>query len=130
MSKRTKLFYIALAICPGLFCMPMSAFCSTAVLDSIRVENQGGKKVIIHVIEAKETYYSLGRKYGVAPKTIMAYNNNQALKINDLIRIPTEQPFTEIQAPPAPVATQGIREKQPVSEDVIKYKVGPGETLY
>lgn len=130
MSKHHKLLYTALMIWSCLLFTPVMAKSTPLVLDSIRVENIEGKQVIIHVIEAKETYYSLGRRYAISPKTIMAYNENQALKINDLIRIPTGLPFIETPEPTLPVTTQGLSAPPSTSENVIKYKVGKGETLY
>ncbi len=63
--------------------------------DSIGVENLNGKKLILHKIEPKDTYYSVGRRYGISPKAIMAYNDNKYLQIGVLIKVPTEIPFNE-----------------------------------
>src|ERR1700754_4148583 len=63
--------------------------------DSIGVENKDGKKVIIHKLDPKDNYYSLGRRYKVSPKAIMAYNNNMALPIGGIIKVPTDRPFLE-----------------------------------
>jgi len=63
--------------------------------DSIGVENLNGKKLILHKIAAKDTYYSLGRRYGVIPKDIMTYNNNKFLQIGVLVKVPTQIPFDE-----------------------------------
>ena len=41
-------------------------------IDSIGVENLEGKQLILHRISPKESYYSLGRKYGVNPAAIIA----------------------------------------------------------
>lgn len=68
---------------------------ASSLKDSLRIENLSGKKVIIHQIEAKETYYSLGRKYSVSPKSIMDFNNNAALTIGAIIKIPTQVDFQE-----------------------------------
>ena len=121
-----QLFFSVLWI--GLFSisLPTLADTKSGLLDSIRIEQENGKKIIIHAIEAKETYYSLGRKYRVAPKAIMAYNNNQALRINDLIRIPTNEAFID----ETPVAPSPTTTPAPIPENVIQYKVGKGETLY
>lgn len=68
---------------------------ASSLRDSLRIENLSGKKVIIHQVEAKETYYSLGRKYSVTPKSIMDFNNNAALTIGAIIKIPTNVDFQE-----------------------------------
>lgn len=65
------------------------------VRDSIGVENLNGKKLILHKIEPKDTYYSVGRRYGISPKAIMAFNDNKFLQIGVLIKVPTEIPFNE-----------------------------------
>lgn len=67
---------------------------ANAVIDSIGVENSNGKKTIIHQTTAKETYYSIGRKYNVAPKDIMSFNDNKFLQIGVIIKVPTNIPFS------------------------------------
>ncbi|WP_443946701.1 LysM peptidoglycan-binding domain-containing protein [Pedobacter sp. AW1-32] len=69
---------------------------ASAVRDSIGVENNKGKKVIVHQIVAKDTYYSIGRRYNVAPKDIMAFNENKYLQIGVIIKVPTQRPFDEV----------------------------------
>lgn len=120
--------------------------------DSIGVENNNGKKVILHKLDAKDNYYSLGRKYNVSPKAIIAFNNNAQLIIGNVVKVPTERPFLESsyntpqQNKPAPPAVQ---QPQPVvqqpapqqtapqqnanqqqNSNSIDYKVSAGETLY
>lgn len=63
--------------------------------DSLRIENLEGKKIIIHQVEPKETYYSIGRKYNVPPKTIMDFNHSVALGIGAIIKVPTNVNFQE-----------------------------------
>jgi len=123
--------------------------------DSIGVENKDGKKIIIHKLDPKDNYYSLGRRYKVSPKAIMQFNNNASLPIGGIIKVPTDRPFLESSyntpakqqtttPPPAPV-------KQPTPQQPVKqqaqqqnqqtvatqnnaptqdYKVSAGETLY
>jgi len=85
--------------------------------DSIGVENKDGKKVIIHKLDPKDNYYSIGRRYKVSPKAIMQFNNNAALPIGGIIKVPTDRPFLESSyntpakqqtatPPPAPVKQQ------------------------
>ena len=68
---------------------------ANAVIDSIGVENNNGKKLIIHQTVAKDTYYSIGRRYNVAPKDIMAYNNNKYLQVGIVIKVPTNIDFKD-----------------------------------
>lgn len=63
--------------------------------DSIGIENLLGKKVILHKVEPKETYYSLSRKYNVPPKNIMDFNNNIPLTIGAVVKIPTALNFAD-----------------------------------
>lgn len=62
--------------------------------DSIGVENSNGKKVIIHQIVAKDTYYSVARRYGVNPKDLMTFNESKFLQIGVIIKVPTNLPFS------------------------------------
>lgn len=93
-------------------------------IDSIGVENQDGKQVILHKVERRETYYSIGRLYNVSPLTIIHLNNNVALKPGVKIKVPTQRPYTESQrASKATNVTTG-------NSNIIDYKVGPREYLY
>ncbi len=91
-------------------------------IDSIGVENQNGKEIVIHKLEAKETYYSLGRRYQVDPKDIIAANSNKRLKKGELVSIPTNRPFS------SPAVIQSVSTTD--DPEYIEYKVGAGETLY
>jgi len=65
------------------------------IVDSIGVENHNGKKVIVYKIKKKDNYYSLGRRFHVPPKEIIAYNDNAKMTIGHVIKIPTDRPFKE-----------------------------------
>ncbi len=77
-----------------LFTTSASVF-AKSLRDSIGVENKDGKKVILHKLDPKDNYYSLGRLYKVSPKTIIQFNNNAALVIGNVIKVPTDRPFLE-----------------------------------
>lgn len=62
--------------------------------DSIGVENQNGKKVVIHKVVAKDTYYSIARRYNVNPKEVMNFNDSKYLQIGVIVKVPTSMPFT------------------------------------
>lgn len=62
--------------------------------DSIGVENYNGKKLIVHQVVAKDTYYSIGRRYNVVPKVIMNFNDSKFLQVGVIIKVPTNLPFT------------------------------------
>jgi peptidoglycan endopeptidase LytF len=76
-----------------------TANANTNTRDSIGVENRNGKKLIIHQVVAKDTYYSIGRRYSVTPKDIMTFNDNKFLQIGVVIKVPTNVPFVSEQAP-------------------------------
>lgn len=97
---------------------------SSPLRDSIGVENLDGKQLIIHKIEPKETYYSLGRKYDVSPQSIMEFNDNIVLHPNDIIKIPTQRAFNK-----AP-STFLSDPQNKATVKVTKHKVKPKETLY
>src|ERR1700761_2932062 len=71
-----------------------------SLIDSIGVKNDDGKKVIIFKIKAKDTYYSIGRRYNVSPKAIMKYNGSkkETLSIGATISVPTDQPYKKPKA--------------------------------
>ncbi|PTQ97994.1 LysM domain-containing protein [Mucilaginibacter yixingensis] len=92
------------------------------VFDSVGVENQNGKKIILHKIEPKETYFAVGRRYDVKPNIIIQFNNNAVLKPGMTIKVPTERPFEESAPKKAAVAAAPAKTEQ--------YKVSPHETLY
>lgn len=109
-----------------IFLIFTKASYASLAIDSIGVENDNGKQVIIHRVIAKESYYSLSRQYSVQPKDIIAFNNNKSLKIGDIIKIPTDRAFVNLNSTPSSVQIP------PPNQDnnEIQYKIGAGETLY
>lgn len=133
-----------------------STIFASSLLDSIGVENQDGKKVILHQLDAKDNYYSLGRRYGVHPVVIMNFNKNAPLKLGQVVKIPTTVPFEMKSSSPAPSttpspvkvytpptaaappkpeqpqqpATAPPAPQQPNTIQYTEYKVGPKETLF
>jgi LysM repeat protein len=116
------------------------------VADSIGVENQNGKKVILHKLDPKDNYYSLGRRYHVSPKAIIKFNNNAKMTIGTIIKVPTDRPFVQ-QAPAAtkivpqhnkpnvlPPPDKQQQQTQPANTGndgtATQYKVSAGETLF
>jgi len=115
-------YYIPLLF--GLF-LNLSAVKADNLRDSIGVENLNGKKLILHQVVAKDTYYSLGRRYNVNPKEIIAYNENKFLSIGLVIKVPTSVPFSG-PAAVAPVKTAVTKHVEPVKQAVVVNK--PAET--
>src|ERR1700753_1093370 len=89
-----------------LLAIPLSALSlasfAASPADSVGVENVNGKKVILHKADPKDNYFSIGRRYKVAPAAIIQYNNNVAIKIGLVIKVPTDLPYNE----PARVTTK------------------------
>lgn len=84
-----------------------TANANTSTRDSIGVENRNGKKLIIHEVAAKDTYYAIGRRYNVIPKDIMTFNDNKFLQIGVIIKVPTNIPFNSPAAAKTPITTTG-----------------------
>jgi LysM repeat protein len=106
------------------FIFTFTTFQSKAFIlrDSIGVENLNGKKIILHKIELKETYYSLGRRYNISPQIIMDFNKGIALQPADVIKIPTQVVFTTTpKSFSSPVKSN--------QKEIIHYVIA-GETLY
>lgn len=103
------------------------------MIDSVGVENSEGKKVILHKIEAKETYYAVARLYNVPPRDLISYNGNQSLKIGDIIKVPTNEAFVSTGAlvgstnQSRSAASSGSPN---AGSEFFEYKVGPKETLF
>ena len=115
-------FKVLLLISP-LLTLSISLF-ANPVVDSVGVENLNGKKVVLHKLDPKDNYYSVGRRYNVSAKTIMQFNNNAPLKIGGVIKVPTELSFTATQQPvqqskpqvQQPVAQPKQQAQQPVTQ--------------
>ena len=108
--------------------IPFALFVGTAsaAIDSVSVENLNGKKNIVHKVEAKETYYSIARKYSVMPQSVIQFNSNKSLQIGTILRVPTERPFEE-----SAIINVANKQESNTSANiaVIDYKVGPREYL-
>lgn len=85
-----KKYILITALCT----VTTTVFASKPV-DSIGVENNNGKKLIVHKVDPKESYYSIARKYNANVKDLQTFNNNVSLQIGTVIKVPTEIPFGE-----------------------------------
>ncbi|WP_276346721.1 LysM peptidoglycan-binding domain-containing protein [Daejeonella sp. JGW-45] len=95
-------------------------------IDSISVENLNGKKTIVHRVEAKESYYSIARKYNVTPQSVIQFNSNRSLQPGTILRVPTDRAFSTQQVEmPAETKETAANSKMAV----VDYKVGPREYL-
>ncbi|RZK18622.1 MAG: LysM peptidoglycan-binding domain-containing protein [Pedobacter sp.] len=90
--------------------------------DSIGVENNNGKKLIVHQIVAKDTYYSVGRRYNVSPKDIMSFNENKYLQVGVIIKVPTNIPW-------GTTNNSTVTSNQPTDGGIIEHTVKAKENL-
>jgi len=139
--KFLLLIFLILTVSTSLF--------AHAPADSIGVENQNGKKVILHKLDPKDNFYSVGRRYHISPQVIIDFNKGAKMDIGEVIKVPTNLPFTDqpvaktnpaaLYKPPVqtPVNTyqqvQAAAKQPPPSEttpSTTQYKVSAGETLY
>lgn len=110
-----KIYHIII----GIFFLSISVcFANNSkVIDSIGIENNNGKKVILHRVEAKETYYAVARRYNVSYKDLMEYNDSKALQIGITLKVPTNLPFNS--------AANSIKK----NTEIITYTIKPKDNL-
>jgi LysM repeat protein len=104
-----------------------STLFASAPVDSVGVENLNGKKVILHKLDPKDNYYSIGRKYGVSPKAIQQFNNNASLQIGHIIKVPTERSIMETVKPAPAVQPPAQAQSKPVEQAPVKTQPKPVE---
>jgi LysM repeat protein len=77
-----------------LFTTSFSVFANT-LIDSVGVKNNDGKKMVLFKVKAKDTYYSIGRRYNIKPEVLMKFNGKKKaiLSIGTIVEVPTDQPF-------------------------------------
>lgn len=123
---RTSFFIILLLGCGGF------STAAVASLDSIGVKYENGKKIIIHQLEAKETYFGLSRHYNTPVKQIIAANGNKSLKVGDTVQIPvgSQEPATATNSSPQVTQQQSSQPPVLAQGEYTAYKVGKGETLF
>lgn len=112
---------------------------ANSLADSVGIENQNGKMIILHKLDPKDNYYSIARRYNVSPKTVIDYNSNAKMQIGAIIKVPTDRPFATNNIP-VKTASAGNTIYQPATTTVAQnnqnqpeytqYKVSAGETLY
>lgn len=97
------------------------------LLDSTGIEKKGGKTYIVHKVEAKETLYSLSRRYGASVEDIKKANEDQGdLKVGQSILIPTKNVSTAV-VHPASVKTHTVEAKETLYSISRKYGVSVDE---
>jgi LysM repeat protein len=109
-----------------LFTTSASVF-AASLRDSIGIENKDGKKVILHKLDAKDNYYSLGRRYKVSPKNIIQFNDNAVLVIGNVVKVPTDRPFLEssYNTPQQHIAPPPTAQAKPAVTPPVKQQAPP-----
>lgn len=92
------------------------------LFDSVGVENQNGKKIILHKLDPKDNFFSIGRRYGISPNAIIDFNKGSKMQIGEIIKVPTDLPFAAPRAAGKPAAKAGAA--------TMQYTVLQGETLF
>jgi len=98
-----------------------------------------------HTVQAKETLYSLARKYNVHPRELASYNNipvETSLSVGQVIKIPANKTMAPLTSDPAPKTEQPVKPETvtktptpvaPVKKEgpnPIYHKVEKKQTLY
>ena len=119
-----------------IFISSLQAIASTMPADSVGLETKGGKKYILHRVEAKETLYSLSRRYNVPINQIIESNppSEYGLEIGQVIRVPFVERKPKKNARSEEVANTGASPKsdqprQTGSTEKV-HVVKPKETMY
>lgn len=96
--------------------------------DSLRMETINGKQFIIHQIEAKETLYSISRRYGVAVTSIIENNGSAegSLAVGQLLKIP----YVPKSKTAKPASVTELATVPPVKSVNAMHTVAAKETLY
>jgi len=106
-----------------LFALNIANAKANTARDSIGVENNKGKKLIVHQTVAKDTYYSIGRRYNVSPKEIMTFNDNKYLQVGVIVKVPTNIPFT------ATGSANSTQNQSASTGNIIEHTIKPKENL-
>ncbi|SDJ86510.1 LysM repeat-containing protein [Catalinimonas alkaloidigena] len=106
---RHSLFVLLIALCAYL--PPAQA--SVAPKDSIGTERKGGKLLVLHRVEPKETLYAIARRYNANVADIRDANPGQTevLSPGQVLRVPIPEPVNR-QALPANIKTHTVEASQ------------------
>ncbi|MCO4294785.1 LysM peptidoglycan-binding domain-containing protein [Solitalea sp. MAHUQ-68] len=96
------------------------AIAKASTVDSLGVGEYKGKPVILHLIESKENYYSISRKYHVSPSELMTFNDNAPIRIGDTLKV-YKKNLSLKKGTSAAVASTG---------KAIEHTVVTGETMF
>lgn len=78
-----------------------------------------------HTVQAKETLYSLARKYNVHPRELAAYNNipvETGLVLGQVIKIPAKTTMAPLTIPPPAAKTEPVVKKEEAPKPAVPVK--------
>lgn len=83
-----------------LFCLAMLCMqCGFAQLSDLQVQGTSPHLYLVHTVQAKENWYSIGRIYNISPKQLAPYNTlslDKALSIGQTLKVPlTAENFSQ-----------------------------------
>ncbi|UBM59321.1 LysM peptidoglycan-binding domain-containing protein [Marinilongibacter aquaticus] len=118
-----------------LSCCLVNAFAFTAApFDSLGIRAVSGKHFIMHRVDAKETLYSLLRRYACTRDAFLRANPSQGgsntIYIDQVLLFPTEAVLVQAEEKPKPELAPAPQEQEKTSRMTILHRVAPGETLY
>lgn len=110
---------------------------TATMADSLGIGTYKGKKVLMHKVAAKETFYSIARRYNVHPKYLIRFNSEiQGLQIGDTVRMEVDSMETFQNLVLVPENDQPAKEdpfptpSDPPTSTVTEHVVAPKETLF
>ena len=100
-----------------------------AIITELKSPSSDGKKSREHVVEAKETLYSISKEYNVTVEDLEKLNpeTKNGLSIGFVLKIPMEK---VVKANLEEVKPNEAIIKVPVKPNMVSYEVQPKETLY
>ena len=104
-----------------------SAASANSIIDSVGVKNNDGKKMVMFKVKAKDTYYSIARKYHLKQDALMKFNGAKkpALSIGAIVEVPTEIPFKKSKKDSEPTETaskKSKKDKEPIEKTAKETK--------
>lgn len=120
---KSRFLHIAIALCLAAIPAAAQEYTQTPVTISTQKVRLDGKVYYSHVVQEKQTLFSIARAYGVTVDDICNANPDMKLKeegpkVNAIILIPSLSSAVPAEAEEAPV-----KDEAPVAEDYIIHKV-------
>ena len=116
-----------LLLAVSFFAVSSAAF-AKPLIDSVGVKSNDGKKMVLFKVKAKDTYYSIARKYHLKQDALMKFNGAKkpALSIGAIVEVPTEIPFKKSKKDSEPLSAasnKSKKNKEPVEKNAKETKI-------